>query len=583
MKNFTRMQLAFCFFSSGATTLALEIVWSKELSYLLGNTYYAVATVVAAFMTGLAIGSALAGRYGSKVKYPIKAYALMEFIIAICGICSISVLRSTPPLFDALYSWIGTSQLTFLSVRFLLVFLLMLIPAILMGMTLPVVVGAASRGKEYFDFDAGLFYGLNTLGAVVGTLIAGFFLMQAFGLAKACIIIGVTDLIIGTYATYLHIKSLNIAAKSKIYIALNRQPSRQKRVTQTQKIISIVFLISGFFAMVYEISWFRFLVSVLGPSVHSFSMMLAVFLIGIGLGSTTGTWITGKISLKNVLIAMAGLEIFIGLGTLLTIPFYDLLPEFYVRLFVELADSKPNLVYILTQSLITAIVVLPGTFIMGLIFPITIKAYQASSKDREIPEATIGKLYLFNTLGAITGSLITGFYLVPILGFYNAILLASFGSVLLGCILVAAGVKSSRPYFKIQWITGSLAISLSIILAVPEPDARELNSGLWYKMSSKKRTHYILHERDKEKEKELQPIYYKDGTNTAVSILPDISGYIALMVSNKPVASSGLQDQIHLYLIGHLPALFYKKLKRCCNYWIGSRRISGSGPQASLG
>ena len=178
----------------------------------------------------------------------------------------------------------------------------------------------------------------------MGTLIAGFFLMQAFGLAKACTIIGVTDFIIGIYAVYLHMKSLDLAAESKIYAAPNHHPSRQKGVTQTQKVISIVFLLSGFFALVYEISWFRLLVSVLGPSVHSFSMMLAVFLIGIGLGSTIGSRITGKISLKNALVAMAGLEIFIGLGTLLTIPFYDLLPELYVRLFVELADAKPNLV-----------------------------------------------------------------------------------------------------------------------------------------------------------------------------------------------------------------------------------------------
>ena len=78
MENFTRIRLAICFFISGATTLALEVVWSKELSYILGNTHYAVATVVAAFMAGLAIGSALASRYGSKIKYPIKAYALME-------------------------------------------------------------------------------------------------------------------------------------------------------------------------------------------------------------------------------------------------------------------------------------------------------------------------------------------------------------------------------------------------------------------------------------------------------------------------------------------------------------------------
>ena len=213
---------------------------------------------------------------------------------------------------------------------------------------------------------------------------------------------------------------------------------------------------------------------------------------------------------------------------------------------------------------------------MGLMFPITIKAYQASSKDSETPEATVGKLYLFNTLGTIAGSLITGFYLVPILGFYNAILLASLGSVLLSCILVSAGVKLSRPHFKAQWLAGSLTVSLATILVVPEPDIRELNSGLWYKMSSKKRTHYILHERDKEKEKELQPIYYKEGINTSVSILPDISGYIALMVSNKPVASSGLQDQIHLYLIGHLPALFTKNLKDVAIIGLGAGVSAGA-------
>ncbi len=578
MKGFTTFWLGICFFISGVTTLALEVIWSKELSYILGNTYYAVATVVAAFMAGLAMGSALASRYGHKIRCPIKAYAIMELVIAICGICSIWIFRSTPPLFEALYSWIGTSQPTFLSVRFLLVFLLMLIPVTLMGMTLPIVVGASSRGKKYFDFDSGLFYGLNTLGAVAGTLIAGFFLLQTFGLARACLIIGATDLIVGIGALYLHVKSLDLAAKSKTSATFAPPAARRQGFTQKQKIVCVAFLLSGFFALVYEISWFRLLVSVLGPSVHAFSMMLAVFLIGIGLGSTIGARATGKVNLKSALFAMAVLEICIGFAALLTIPFYDLLPELYVRLFVESADSKPNLIYLLIQSLINAIVVLPATLVMGLMFPIAVKAFLASSNDQEIPETTVGILYLFNTLGAIAGSLIAGFYLIPTLGFYNTILLASFASVLLGCVLVAAGVESSRPYFKTQWIGGSLAIGLSAIFLVPKPDARELNSGLWYKMSSSNRIQYILHgrDKDKDKEKELQPLYYKDGINAAVSVLPDILGSIALMVSNKPVATSGLQDQIHLYFIGHLPALFTKDLKDVAIIGLGGGVSTGA-------
>src|SRR5262245_54828372 len=117
MKSFDRFILACCFFVSGATGLILQVAWSKELSYILGTTLYAVATVVAAFMAGLGIGSALASRLAPRFTHPVKAYALLQFGIGICGAISIPTFRATEPLFRFLFQSIGAEHSTFLVAR----------------------------------------------------------------------------------------------------------------------------------------------------------------------------------------------------------------------------------------------------------------------------------------------------------------------------------------------------------------------------------------------------------------------------------------------------------------------------------
>src|SRR3990170_3551918 len=134
MKSKEKWLLGICFFFSGATTLALEVAWSKELSYILGNTLYSIATVVAAFMAGLGIGSALASVYAKRVKHPVRAYALMQCAIAAFGALSIPVFRATEPVFQSLYQSFEPGAGSFLLTRFLVVFALMLAPAIIMGM-----------------------------------------------------------------------------------------------------------------------------------------------------------------------------------------------------------------------------------------------------------------------------------------------------------------------------------------------------------------------------------------------------------------------------------------------------------------
>lgn len=137
--------LRFCFFLSGATSLILEIAWSKELSYVLGNTLYAVSTVIAAFMAGLGAGCYWLSRYADRFARPVRAYCVLEIAMAVLGAASIPLLRSTESLFAAIHRTFSPDQGTFLLVQFLVVFFLLFPPAVLMGMTLPVVVEALAR------------------------------------------------------------------------------------------------------------------------------------------------------------------------------------------------------------------------------------------------------------------------------------------------------------------------------------------------------------------------------------------------------------------------------------------------------
>src|SRR3972149_10728723 len=313
MTSKQKVLVLLCFFVSGLTSLALEVAWSKELSYILGNTLYAISTVVAAFMAGLALGSGLSGYYAQKVRTPILAYAVMQWIIGICGVVSIPLFRSTQPLFGLLYNNMEPGHGAFLLLRFLAVFLLMMVPVTIMGMTLPVVVGAFGRSSSHYEIQAGLIYGINTIGAVAGTLLAGFLLIPLLGLLKTCVLIGIADVAIGFIAlgVHRHVGRIEYAATvDHHYREGGIHLSGILRWSSRQRFIGLIFFASGLVALVYEIAWFRLLAFVLGPSVHAFSIMLAIFLVGIGLGGLIGARLS--VRLRNPLMAMAVIEVLIG-------------------------------------------------------------------------------------------------------------------------------------------------------------------------------------------------------------------------------------------------------------------------------
>jgi spermidine synthase len=190
--------LIVAFFFSGATSLSLEVAWSKELTYLFGVDIYATATVVTAFMAGLGLGALIVARSDRWITASIKTYAVLQLVIGFCALISIPLFRLTQPLFSILFIRLGYDSAGFLLTRFLVVFGFMLIPVTLMGMTLPVVVGASYKKMQgRYALLAGKLYGINTLGAVFGTLAAGFLLIPSLGILKTCLATGAVDLCIG--------------------------------------------------------------------------------------------------------------------------------------------------------------------------------------------------------------------------------------------------------------------------------------------------------------------------------------------------------------------------------------------------
>ncbi len=529
MRRADRILLGACFFLSGATGLVLEVAWSKELTYVLGNTLYAVSTVVAAFMGGLGLGSILAGHRAHRFSSPIRTYALLEAGIGFFGIVLLPIFRSTPPLFAAIYA--GLSGGPFLLVRFLVVFVLLLLPTTLMGMTLPVLVGALARQKRTFEREAGLVYGINTVGAVVGTLAAGFLLVPGLGLWRTCLLAGLADFSLASVAFFLAHRVGSIRGI----------PEREQAPgwTAAQWRIAALYGLSGLIALVYEVAWFRLLGLTMGPSVYAFTAMLGVYLVGIGLGSALAAPWSGK-RLLGGLGALVLLEAVLGLITLLQLHAVNGLPETYSRIFGWAAARFGESGFSVSLTLLSGLVVFLPCLVLGTMFPVVVRAVGEAGRGIS-PEGHVGRIYLLNTAGSIAGSLLTGFVLLPRLGLATTLIAAGCGSLILAGMfgLLQSGPVARRGGF----LAGFLALAAFLAHTTPHWDARAFNLGLY-------RDAYAARASSGPRRDEM--IYHREGLLAPVAVYRT-SGNATLYVSGKPDASLSSSDLATQLLTGHLP------------------------------
>jgi spermidine synthase len=556
--------IAICFILSGAASLALEVTWSKYLSLLLGSTVYGVATVVGSFMAGLGLGSYIAGKLSGRLRNHVRAYAWLEGAVGLFALLSPLLFRNISPVFGKLFDLSFQSLTLFLAARFTVLFLILLIPTIAMGASLPILAEYFARREPASRGHIGALYALNTIGAVLGTTMAGFVFIPRWGLARSTITAALIDLAILAFlllrpfppASPMEEKSPKDLAKQEQQIKGPFQVFWDFMKVWRGPFIALLFGLSGLLAMAYQIGWTRILIVSLGSSVYCFTIILALYLTGLSLGSALISRLAERT--QSPLAWFGFLEGIVALTVYSGTFWFGKLPQLTAWAF-RASEGHP-LSFYLYETLIAAPIVLPPTLALGALFPIAARSY------REVVGKTgraVGTIYAANTLGTILGSLGAGFLLVPLIGTRKTVLMAAVASAVVGLLALALAPRARN----LKIIAATIAV-VAIIGATARPPLIRLSDVNYGIVSILRDEHKIqagktLPKDDLSKQRIPQQqspslerlIYYREGLNAAVAVSAD-DRHRFLIINGKGDASTIPVDMKTQTLLGHLPMMF---------------------------
>jgi spermidine synthase len=532
---------ALCFVASGTAGLLYEVVWSKQLAYLLGSSLHSVAVVVAAFLGGLALGAHLLGGRLSRSGDPGRRYAQLEFAVGIVGLLVLPLLRALDPVVGVLYRALGGEGAAFAAARVALSFLVLVPPAALMGATLPVLVARVERGR----LGAGLagLYALNTAGAVLGSLLGGFVLLPAWGLlgttGVAAALNAGAGLLAWRVARPQAAEPLGQEVAGSDVAAL---PPRARAV------LGVVFACSGFAALVLQIAWVRLYGLVLGSTVYAFSAVLGVYLAGIAVGSAVaGPFLSRVRSAGPLAIALLGL----ALASLLGVQAYPTLPAAMLRAGQQAGDSWLRL-WVAQWGLVLPVLG-PPCLLLGAIFPLATRLLQSEEGG---PAA--GRAYALNTVGTIAGSLLAGFLLLPRFGVQGSVLTACAFATAAG-IAVLALPGAPRPTPRALGAAAVLLVATGVAAALaPRWDAMLMSLGTYRPFHARNlmasfRAAGGLGDPTRAVASAQRVLFYEEGVNASVLVATDQGGVRRwLRIGGKIDAGTG--DMTTQVLLGLLPA-----------------------------
>jgi spermidine synthase len=400
-----------CFFLSGATGLIYEVLWLRMLGLIFGHTVYAITTVLSAFMAGLALGSLLFGRRAARIRYLIRTYGYLEIGIGVyCALIPV-LLWLTSYIYLGLHRALSLSYDAFSIIQFLLIFSLLLMPTTLMGGTLPILSQALGKQETGLGRKVGALYATNTFGAVLGVVLAGYFLRPALGNRTTVAVAALANITVGVLAiTYS--RSQRPSEVETIQPMAGPPPSSDATgglAPATPDLgawLTVVALgLSGAVSMLYEVAWTRALALVIGSSTYAFSAMLVAFLVGIAAGSALYSWLWGTRRASPSTFAL--IQIGIGAATTAVLLAFERMPE-VVLMALRWSDSPPFVQFV--QFVVSASALSLSTLLIGATFPcaIAVAARAGARVGRDV-----GQVYAVNTLGAIAGAVGAGFLLIP--------------------------------------------------------------------------------------------------------------------------------------------------------------------------
>ncbi len=526
------------FFISGMTGLIYEVAWTRLLITVFGSTAYAVSTVLAAFMGGLALGSIIFGRVGDRLKRPVLAYGVLEALIAIYALAVPLIIGSLVGVYSDIFETFGRETFPVAVVRFLLSFLVILVPTTLMGGTLPILSKYAGREFRRIGRNIGLLYAINTFGAVVGSFATGFLLLEAFGVTSSIYLAAGLGLGVGVIAIIIGRKAQvpEAAPVDRIQTPIERMPAPIPSYTAKLSLVAIA--ISGGAALAYEVIYTKVLVFSLGATVHAFTVMLTTFLIGIALGSSICSRLVDR--LRRPSAAFGLIEILIGITALASL--FPLSRLNATHEYLALRDGGGNILKLRGADFLQAgLIMLVPSMLMGAAFPAITRIYTR----RDQVASSIGRIYFSNTIGAVIGSLLAGFLLVPVLGSARSIAFVAAFNVAIGVLLYSCTGRRK------VWAVSSL-VAFLVMLSVTYMIKPSLLSGTF---------------NIRERYSEL--LYFKEGVSGTVTVhrYPD---YDLLAVDGVNVAGTSDMLRVTQKLQGHLPILLADSKDRIVHIGFGS-------------
>ncbi len=564
------------YFLSGVAGLLYEVTWSRLLALHMGHTVAAVSTVLAGFMGGLATGAALAGRYLPHVT-PVQAlrtYAWLELGIGAAALLLAPGLGALEPMLARAYAN-GDGGALFVFARAATSLLLVSIPAAAMGATFPAAVRFVAGAAAGAAPRAGVLYAVNTLGAATGAAVTGFVLIPLVGISGTTTV-GVLLNVAAAAGAFWLTAGMTRAGAAGVQpehqpvepraAAVSVKSRRRGRAEPTVAvplperaptwIVAAALALSGFVALALEVAWTRALALIFGPSTQAFSLMLALFITGLGIGSLGAARVARR--LRHPVTALGLVLLGAAAGTVVMTGLIDRGP-LLVAGWVTAPGASFGRV-LLGQAGVTAALLVPVSAAFGAAFPLGLAATQRG--DRLSRHAAI--LYAVNTAGAVAGSLTAGFVLVPVLGLQGTCVLAATLCALGGAAVLCV---TRAP----RLVLGGSATAAALALAgwlLPSWNSALMSSGA-YKYSSQ------VQGSDLQTGLEAgRLVYYNEGSAGTVSVRI-VGGTTSLAIDGK-VDASDAGDMLTQALLAHVPLLLHPDPRHVAIIGLGSGVTAGA-------
>ena len=509
------------FVLSGISGLIYQVVWARKLQLAFGVNLFAIAAVLAAYFLGMALGSWLGGIFSDRARRPLIIYALLEVGIGVTALIVTPFVDQLNIVLQPFSELLNSHFYLLQAARFLLTLSLLIIPTTMLGATVPFMNRGVVNRDEHIGGRIATLYAANTIGAAAGVLVSGFYLIQHIGLTHTAQLAATLSILVGLLALWANTRVAPVQpapSPDNAPYAAGMNPS--------VRVVLVIMGLSGALGLSLEVLWTRLLIQGIGSTAYVFSTVLALFLIGITLGSyivrrRVDRW-------KDLYAALAISQSLAALFTLAAVPVLNWVMPPIVSSVMGLFGRDIEQAFFQTWALWATGALLPATIALGASIPI---AARLITDSRHSVGRSMGRLYAINTYGGVVGSLCTGFLLLPVMGVYWSITVIS-GLYLLAALVLVSRSTASKTIGK-HFAQLVVVLSLLVWFVLPPDLVRD------------RITNYTTGE----------IIAYQEDYYGSILVTEENDGerYKRLLVNGQSYSGTGAYAVRYMRLQGHLP------------------------------